>query len=106
MWGQQSTFTNVELQLLLPDPDSGCKIYSGGLPTVPSAFLVNGLNKCPLSNLIHNAQSKAAQALFIVNHDDSDINSIPLPDQLTGTLLRLTQASRYTYSSSAIQTAK
>jgi len=84
MWGKQSTFENIPLRLKVADPLSGCEPYQIGLSNRPTAFLVNGLNKCPLSNLIHNAQSKAAQALFIVNHETTDVSQIALPDHIPG----------------------
>ena len=84
MWGRQSTFSNFEIKLVAASPSSGCDPYNYGIPTTPTAYLVDGLNKCALSNIIHNAQAKAAQALFIMNYDKTGIENIKIPDHISG----------------------
>jgi hypothetical protein len=75
MWGKQSTFENLVIRLREAVPYDGCEPYSYDIPKAPTAYLVNGLNKCPLSTMIHNAQAKNAKALIIVNHEETDIKN-------------------------------
>lgn len=84
MWGKQSTFQNLNLRLRTAEPKDGCEAYSFKEPHHSTAFLVNGLKKCPLSTLIHNAQAHGANALFIVNNKDTNIQDIEVPDHLPG----------------------
>lgn len=76
MWGKQKTFAPVSLRVKTPSSEDGCEPYSFGTPSKPTAYLVNGLKKCPLLNLIHNAQEKGAQAIFVVNSEDTDIKDV------------------------------
>lgn len=84
MWGKQATFNDLTIKLKKSEPVDGCKTYSYDPPKKPTAYVVVGLNKCPLSNLIHNAQAYGASALFIVNHESTDVMDIKVPDHLAG----------------------
>jgi hypothetical protein len=84
MWGKQSTFENLEINLRTADPEDGCEEYNFNHPKHDVAYLVTGLKSCPLSNLIHNAQAHGAKALFIVNNKDDDIERIVVPDHMPG----------------------
>lgn len=84
MWGKQPTFENLKLRLRNADPLDGCEPYSFHEPHHATAFLVNGLKKCPLTSMIHNAQMHGAKALFIVNNKDTNVEDIEVPDHLSG----------------------
>ena len=60
MWGKQQTFENMQIKLKQAEPENGCAKYSYDPPKKPTAFVVQGLKECPLSNLIHNAQVHGA----------------------------------------------
>lgn len=84
MWGKQKSFESPEIRLRKAEPFQGCLPYSYEPPKKPTAYVVMGLNNCPLSNLIHNAQAHGAQALFIINHEETDVNLIAVPNHLAG----------------------
>ena len=84
MWGKQSTFENLVIRLREAAPADGCSAYSYTKPTTPTAYLVNGMRNCPLSNLIHNAQVHQASALFIANPEDLNIQDINVPAHIPG----------------------
>jgi hypothetical protein len=84
MWGKQSTFENLEINLRTADPEDGCETYNFNQPRSDTAYLVTGLKSCSLSNLIHNAQTHGAKALFIVNNKDTELDEIVMPDHLSG----------------------
>src|SRR3990167_1873867 len=89
MWGKQQTFTDMNYTLTTVDPPSGCESYSDATKAVAkkhkiSAFLVNGIKDCSLSNLIHNAQSLGANMLIITNTQGSSIAQVEQPDHIPG----------------------
>ena len=75
MWRKQSTFQSLEIRLREAAPYDGYEPYSYDTPKTPTGYIVNGLNKCPLSTLIHNAQAKNAKALIIIYHEETDISN-------------------------------
>lgn len=94
MWGKQTTFKNPVITLKQADPVDGCMPYSYSPPKTPTGFVVDGLTKCPLSNLIHNAQTHNAQAVFIVNSDDRDIQEVSVPDHIAGVQIHVFLVSK------------
>lgn len=83
MWGKQNTFEDQEVTLWEASPKSGCEEH-GTMLTGNSSLFADGLNNCPLTNLIFNAQNRGAKALFIANHDDRKVSSLVIPNQLPG----------------------
>ena len=88
MWGKQATFDNLEAKLFLPsNSEEGCAAYEKPDGASDSfAILVNGLEKCPLGNLIQNAQDVNATALMIVDPRNQNISNAELPHQVSGRL--------------------
>lgn len=83
MWGKQSTFEDQEVILTQAAPIDGCDEHGTKL-TGNASVLAVGLNKCPLTNLIFNAQNRGAKALFVANHDDRKVADLVIPNQLPG----------------------
>ena len=84
MWGKQSTFEDVKLKLERPNPADGCTNYHMPNQKKRMAYVVTGLAQCPLTSLIQNAQSAGAQALFIMNHQDTNVDDIQIPAHISG----------------------
>lgn len=84
MWGKQSTFDNLQIRLRTADPEDGCDPYNFNHPKHETAYLVSGAKDCPLSNILHNAQTHGAKAVFIVNDKDTELDRIVLPDHMSG----------------------
>ena len=84
MWGKQSTFEDVELKLENPNPSDGCTTYHNAKKNRKMAYIVTGFEQCPLTNLIQNAQNAGAQAVFIVNPQETDIDNIQVPSHILG----------------------
>ena len=100
MWGKERTFDDKKIHLKLAEPSDGCEPYSNSIPLKHQhAYVVDGLSKCPLSNIIHNAQMEQASALFIVNNNDSPLEELALPSHIAGRN-HSSQGSAYMSSSS------
>ena len=87
MWGKQSTFTDLKIKLILPNPSDGCTVHhwpKDSPKNTKYAFVVIGISDCPLASLIHNAQMAQAQAVFIINQKDTDVNTIEIPPHMAG----------------------
>mgnify|MGYP000013375460 FL=1 len=94
MWGKQSTFENIPLRLKSADPEDGCEPYAYKPPKFATGYVANGLEKCPISNMIHNAQAHNAHALFVVNAEDTDINKATVPDHIPGVQIHVLLISK------------
>ena len=83
MWGKQSTFENLKTILVVPNPSDG-SVAEKKVRKEKTSLIVTGLKSYPLASLVFNAQASQAQALFLVNHDETDVNSVELPAHLPG----------------------